>query len=124
MPDTGADLGVDLYRLSTVANDDLPTLANIFHDASSNVAMAAESVHGLMQRAGAFGGGTSSVYPAWEGLYATTSRYLGDTGQNLEDTARALNLAIDYYTHTDATVKASFDSMLSQNGIPQPDPVK
>jgi len=123
MPDAGAELGVDLYWLSTVANDDLPTVANVFHDASSHVGTAGQPVHGLMQRPSAVGGGTSSIFEAWDGLWATTAKFIGDTGTNLDDTAHALNLAIDHYTHTDGTVKAAFDGMNMQDGIPHPDPV-
>ncbi|WP_051807314.1 hypothetical protein [Actinoplanes subtropicus] len=124
MPDQGAELGVDLYWLSTVANDDLPTVANVFHDASGHVASAGRPVSGLMARAGAFGGGTSSIFAAWDELWATTTKFIGDTGTNLDDTAHALNLAIDHYVHTDGTVKASFDGMNLQNGVPHADPAK
>jgi hypothetical protein len=123
MPDAGAALGVDLYWLSTVANDALPTVVDIYDDASRNADSAGEPAHGLMQRADAFGGGASLILTAWAGLHAATSRFLRDTGQSMEDTARALNLAIDQYTQADGTVKAAFDGMIAQSGVPRPDPV-
>lgn len=124
MPDSGAELGVDLYWLSTVANDDLPSAANVFLDASRNLVSAATPVDGLMRRPSAFGGGTSSIYEGWHGLHATTSRFLSDTADNIEDTAHALNLAIDHYKETDHGAKVAFDEKSAQLGAPKADPVK
>ncbi|GIF23172.1 hypothetical protein BJ973_000472 [Actinoplanes tereljensis] len=124
MPDRGAELGVDLYWLSTVANDDLPSVANVFTDASTNLSSAGASVDALMRRPSAFGGGTSPIFEGWHGLHATTLRFLNDTVDSLEDTSRALNLAIDHYTDTDTEAKRAFDEKTAQLGAATPAPVK
>lgn len=117
MPDHGKDLGADLYQILTVAKDDLPSIAAIYHECKGKVD-ATSGVDGAMRRPDFFGGSLGPVHDAWVSVRDLLDRFLGDTSTNLEDTGHALELAVKAYAGTDADASAELDRLRQVNGEP------
>ncbi len=108
MPDTGADLGADLYELYRAAKDNLPSVAEEYVTAARSVGDAQS-----FRPAGAGNAPTQ-----WNTLATAIGQVLSDTGKNLDDTALALQMAVNEYAATDAAAKAELDRLVRENGTP------
>lgn len=111
MIDKGADLGIDLDRVATVAENYLPAIADVFFDAAATMETS-DFVFGLrdaMTRPEHFGGDTlSPVYGSWMSLSRTVSGFLTQTSRNLSDTATALSRAVEGYLQADTDAAKEF----------------
>ncbi|WP_117214162.1 hypothetical protein [Allorhizocola rhizosphaerae] len=108
MPDTGADLGADLYELYRAAKDNLPSVAEEYVSAARAV--------GNGQSFRPAGAGNAPVQ--WNTLATFIAQILNDTAKNLDDTALALQMAVNEYAATDAAAKAELDRLIQENGTP------
>lgn len=120
MPDHGADLGVDLYKLLVVAKNDLPSVAAIYTDAGSRFSAVAGSVGGVMHRPDQFGGTLGPVYSAWVALHDVAASVLATTAASLTDTASVLADSAQRYADTDHAAAQTFDNLRRQDGEPRP----
>ena len=75
MPDHGADLGVDLYKLLVVAKDDLPSVSAIYGDAVAKYGHARSGLDGVMARPDHFGGDPGPVHAAWVALHGVAAKF-------------------------------------------------
>jgi hypothetical protein len=115
MPDSGPELGVDLYDLLRAARRNFPTVVNEYHAALANVDAAAGMQHAL-HRPDFFGfPGVERYWPeALDGL----RRALAETATSLELTGEALELAVSAYSQTDAAAAAELRRLIDAKGIP------
>ncbi len=109
MPDTGADLGADLYELYRAGNDNLPNVAEEYVTAATSV--------GNSQSFRPPGQGNAPAQ--WNSLATHIAQILNDTAKNLDDTALALIMAVNEYAATDAAAKAELDRLVRENGTPR-----
>jgi hypothetical protein len=121
MPDSGKDLGADLYLLYRAGRDNLPSVAAEFANANRAVSATHDNLEAAFRRSDHFGGGAyGPVYSAWTGLRDELQRVLGDTAVNLELTGEALCLAATEYAKTDAGAAAEFNRLICDNGDVKP----
>ena len=118
MGKTGEALAADLYKLLVVARNDLPSVADAYHDCAKHSGSAGSGVATAMTRPAYFGGTLGPVHDAWVNLHDKVHKYLADTGRNLDDTGAALELAANQYHDTDTEAGKALDGLLSQNGNP------
>lgn len=109
MPDTGADLGADLYELYVAGKRNLPDVAVEYADAARYV-----SATGDMRPDGH---GYAPI--KWRSLCTEIEQMLGDTGKNLDDTALALCTAVTEYGAADTGAKVELERLISVNGVPE-----
>jgi ABC-type transporter Mla subunit MlaD len=119
MPDHGADLGVDLYKLLVVAKDDLPSVATIYADADTKFRTIANSVTDVMRRPDHFGDTLGPVYTSWVSLHDTVASVLSKTESSLSDTAKVLADAANRYAETDRAAAKRFNDLRRQDGEPR-----
>ncbi len=110
MPHIGAELGVDLYDLYTLANADLLALADRYRQAAGLVTGVDPGP--LFQRAAELDGPRGESYRPWAELHDRVATFLGDTADNVEDTARALLRAVDEYAATDAAAATELHRLI------------
>jgi hypothetical protein len=115
MPDSGTDLGADLYGLYKMAKVNLPDVANEYAAAASQV--AATDASGAFTRSSEFGGTYGSAYQPWLEVRDTIKRYLSDTNTNLQDTAQALLTAVDAYSASDNGAATELSRLKNENGL-------
>lgn len=108
MPDSGADLGADLYELYRAGKDNLPNVAEEYVSAGMSVGHAA----------GMRPASPGNAKVQWETVCGHVVKMLNDTAKNLDDTALALLMAVNEYAATDAAAKAELDRLISVNGTP------
>lgn len=120
MPDHGADLGVDLYKLLVVAKDDLPSVSAIYGDAVAKYGQARFGLDAAMGRPDHFGGDPGPVHAAWVDLYTAAEKFMKDTQVNLDDTATALVKAVDAYQAMDRGAAEELRRLRSERGEPKP----
>ncbi|WP_213453862.1 hypothetical protein [Rhizomonospora bruguierae] len=118
MGKTGEALAADLYRLLVVARNDLPSVADAYHECAKHSGSAGTGAAAAMTRPVYFGGRLGPVHDAWVDLHEKVHRHLAVTGENLDDAAAALELAARQYHDTDATAGQKLDALLKQNGDP------
>ena len=118
MPDHGADLGVDLYKLLVVAKNDLPSVAEIYTDAGNQFSAVAQSVDGVMRRPAYFGDTLGPVHSAWIALHGVAASVLATTASSLTDTASVLADSAQRYADTDHAAAQTFDNLRKQDGEP------
>ena len=120
--------GGDLYKLWKVANVDLPNVAGVYTSGSSELggnqgdlrgafATGSEGPHGSV----IYGGPCEAFY----NLHTEFQHILAQTGQNLLDTAAAVNKAIELFSEEDGEAAASLDAILDgepYDGVPLHDP--
>lgn len=117
MPDSGTDLGADLYGLYKMAKVNLPDVANEYGAAASQVAATDASVAGAFTRSSEFGGTYGSAYQSWLDVRDTIKRYLSDSSTNLQDTAQALLTAVDAYSASDNGAATELSRLKNENGL-------
>lgn len=111
MADAGKELAADLYKLLVVAKDDLPSVAAEYQVAKDHVDASLVGAANAMHRPAFFGGGQNPVYGAWVVLAETLSHLLGETRDSLDDTARALELAVSRYAEADTEAATELDRL-------------
>ena len=116
MPDQGADLGVDLYKLQVVAKNDLPSVAAIYAESGSQFSAVANSVDGVMRRPAYFGDTLGPVHSAWTALRDAVASMLATTASSLGDTASVLADCAQRYADTDHAAAQEFDKLCAQDG--------
>jgi uncharacterized protein YukE len=119
MPDQGADLGFDLYKLLVVAKNDLPSVAAIYDDATARFRMIGGSVADTMRRPDHFNGTLGPVYTSWVSLHDTVASMLSSTESSLNDTSKVLADAANRYAETDSAAAKRFADLRHQIGEPR-----
>ena len=120
MPDHGADLGVDLYKLLVVAKDDLPSVSAIYGDAVAKYGHARSGLDGVMARPDHFGGDPGPVHAAWVALHGVAAKFMQETRTNLDDTATALVKAVAAYEAIDGGAAEELHRLQAERGEPKP----
>jgi|HigsolmetaAR206D_1030411.scaffolds.fasta_scaffold06125_4 hypothetical protein len=121
MPNSGVDLGADLYDLWKAGKGNLPAVAREFVSARSALDRSEQGLSSAFMRPAEFGGGTyGPVYAPWTQLRDTLEKILSDTANHLEQAAEALCLAATEYARTDSAAKAEFDRLRREYGEPHP----
>ena len=121
MPDTGRELGADLYGLTIVAKRNFPTVATDYRHAQQALA-ATSSQEGAFRRPDHFGGGPSGpAMGAWSELRDTVITIVSETATNLELTSQALLLATSWYAAADQGAANELSRLLAADGTPQPE---
>lgn len=121
MPNSGEDLGADLYELWRAGRDNLPTVAAQYSAATGFLSSTDYGLHYAFQRPGRFGDGAyGPVYGPWKDLRTELEGILSETATNLELTGEALCLAATEYAETDEAAAAEFNRLLLINGDPRP----
>lgn len=115
MADTGKDLGLDLYRLYTMANTNLPDVATEYDTATNDIGAVDPALAQAFVRPAQFGGTNGSAYTPWTTMRDTVQEILRDTSTNLADTAQALNWAVDAYCARDHAAATEFRRLQQQN---------
>jgi hypothetical protein len=119
MPDSGKDLGADLYELWRAGRDNLPSVASQYKTAGEHVARTDSGLANAFLRPDRFGAGTyGPVYGPWKGLRDELEKILSDTATNLELTGEALCLAASEYARTDSGASDEFKRLRQVNGEP------
>jgi hypothetical protein len=118
MPDSGKDLGADLYHLWLAGKADLPTVAGAYSSAAGNVSDTSNAVYTAMWRPTRFGGDSyGPVYYSWTALRDELLSMLSDTTQNLTLTGDALCLAATEYAKTDKAASAEMQRLIEIDGV-------
>lgn len=119
MPDTGIDLGADLYLLWRAGRDNLPSVAAVFATANRAVAETDDGLDNAFRRSDHFGGGAQGpVFPQWTALRDELQLILANTAVNLEATGDALCLAATEYAKTDEAAAREFERLRIDSGDP------
>jgi len=116
VPDTGIDLGADLWRLYRAGRQSLPAVAREFASACINVWNAGDDAQPAFERPAKFAGTTGPVCDEWVELAATVARFLEQTKNNLEDTGIALILAADTYARADDVASHELERLKREHG--------
>jgi ABC-type transporter Mla subunit MlaD len=111
MAETGKALAADLYKLHVVAKDSLPPVAAEYQAAKNKVDESLLGASDAMRRPDLFGGSHGPVHAAWSALAETLSRFLDETRGSLDDTGRALELAVSRYAETDREAAEELDRL-------------
>ena len=120
MPDTGKDLGADLYHLWLAGKQNLPSVADQYGKAAAGVS-STQSVASVMWRPSRFGGDTyGPVYYSWTALRDELQTILSETAGNLTLTGEALVLAANQYAKTDRAAAAEMKRLIQTDGTVQP----
>lgn len=114
VPDSGVDLGADLYRLWCAGRSNLPILAAQFANANREV-VATTADDAAFHRADHFG--DSPVLHAFSALRSELQGMLAYTAESLEMTGEALCRAADAYARTDLTAARELDRLRRDNGL-------
>jgi hypothetical protein len=117
MPDSGKDLGADLYGLYTAGKDYLPSAAGQYREASR---LIAADLTLMFRRSDLLGGPYGPAHGAWTALHREMHRILAETADNLDSVGEALCLAAQQYARTDAAAADEFRRLIQVNGEPQP----
>ncbi len=122
MPDSGRELGADLYGLTIVAKRNFPTVATDYRHAQQSLA-ATSGQEAAFHRPDHFGGGPSGpAMAAWAELRDSVVQVVSETATSLELTSHALLLATSWYAAADQDAANEMSRLLSTNGAPQPEP--
>ncbi|MGX7669176.1 hypothetical protein [Plantactinospora sp. DSM 117369] len=118
MPNSGADLGADLYDLWRAGKDNLPSVAGEYATAADAVGNAASGMTRAFARPARFGGFYGPTFESWQNLRFDLEAILNETADNLRDTGEALCLAATEYSASDETARAEFNRLRQDNGEP------
>lgn len=118
MPNSGTDLGADLYDLWKAGKDNLPSVAGEYATAGNAVGRTDAGQTNAFMRPTQFGGAYGPVYGPWTQLRDTLESILLQTKKNLEATGLALCLAASEYAKTDSAAAAEFRRLRQVNGEP------
>jgi hypothetical protein len=116
MPDSGMDLGADLYRLHTMATSNLPDVAEVYRRAAARLVSTDSGLTAAFVRPAQFGGTRGPAYKPWVDLRDTIKGFLSDTGNNLGETAAALLLAVEAYSEVDHAAGVEFKELKRKHG--------
>jgi len=117
--DHGEALGADLYKLLIVGKQDLPSIAEIYHEGVGDVDAAGGQASAAMSRPAYFGGGAGGpVQSSWTALQQTVQSLLKETASNLDDTGHALVLAVNAYAATDGAAADRLAALRRDSGEP------
>lgn len=117
VPDSGIDLGADLWQLYHAGKVSLPAVAREFALACNHVRYAREDARPAFQRPAKFGGTTGPVCSAWLEFAGTVARFLERTADNLEDTGAALILATEIYADADFAASSELERLKQQHKV-------
>src|SRR3954468_19207538 len=121
MPDHGADLAVDLYRMLVVAKDDLPSVSAVYGDVIAKYGHARSGLDAAMTRPDHFGGGAlGPVHAAWIELHSAAAKVMTDSQSSLTDTAAALAKAVEMYSANDRAAADQLHKLIAERGEPMP----
>ncbi|MFD0558248.1 hypothetical protein FB566_3547 [Stackebrandtia endophytica] len=107
--------GGDLYKLWTVANVHLPNVAAVYTSGSSEMGGNQGDIRGAFETGGEGPHGQTIYGGPCEAFYSLHSEFqhvLAQTGQNLLDTASAVNKAIENFSEEDTAAGNDLDSIL------------
>ncbi|GAA0708587.1 hypothetical protein Drose_13120 [Dactylosporangium roseum] len=111
VPDSGVDLGVDIYRLWLAGSKYLPDVAVLMENALAHVGHAGTSDAAFVRPA-VFGGGVyGPAYGPMGELRDLLAEMLAQTATALRDSGAALVLAADEYQKTDEEARDMFNRM-------------
>ncbi|MBX6355541.1 MAG: hypothetical protein IRZ05_06735 [Micromonosporaceae bacterium] len=116
MPHSGAQLGVDLYRLHRLATDNLPTVADVYAAAAVDVGDTDAGLAAVFPRPPQFGGVNGPAYAPWLELRDAVQSFLSQTAQNLIDTAAAVRTAITLYAEADQRAAEELSRLRARDG--------
>jgi hypothetical protein len=116
--DSGDLLAVDLYELLKVAEDYVPSVADLFNTALTGLRSASTSLGAAMQRPDYFWGATSPVQQPLLDLMHTVDGFVAGTKAALDDTGRALVTAVDRYAESDDRARQALAFKRAHDGEP------
>ncbi len=111
----GKELGADLFRIDLVGREDLPTVAGEYRYAVENIDHAGVVGPTVMGRPAFFG--ADRVSSAWADLRGTLEKILRESEGALEDTGRALMLAVAQYSAADQEAAAELARLRSEHQL-------
>lgn len=117
MPDSGADLGFDLFELYRAGKQNLPNVAAEYGAAASSVKAAGSQAADAFSRPEQFGGARGPAYAEWSELQKIIEKLLYETEDNMIDTGQALILAANTLAATDQAAKDNLDKLKSEYGM-------
>jgi hypothetical protein len=123
MPNTGIELGADLYDLWRAGREHLPLVAVEYAIANRRIAETDATLSTAFLRPEEFGGNGGTygpVYEKWRALRDEFQRMLADTAVNLDLTGDVLCLAAAEYARTDAESARELERLKLDNGNPTP----
>jgi hypothetical protein len=132
VPDSGINLGADLYNLYKMGKHKLPTVAAVYRNAGALMSGSSTTTStsgwqsgprptiqlDLAFRRSSEIDGTAKG-PACTGMldvFDTIGHALTATADNLDDTADALLLAVQVYGETDEQARCEFNRLKHENG--------
>jgi hypothetical protein len=118
MPDSGVELGADLYALLKAGKSNLPAVGAEFAAAHVQLESAASAAAGVTKRPGYFGG--DAVCAEWTEMCRTLDKYVHQTSENLIDSGKALVMAAEILGGADAAARDELKRLRAQNGEPSP----
>jgi hypothetical protein len=117
MPDSGADLGFELFELYRAGKQNLPNVAAEYHSAALSVASALSQASSAFTRPAQFGGAQGPAYGEWSELQQTIEKVLYETEDNMLDTGAALILAANTLAASDTDAKTALDKLKTDYGM-------
>ena len=116
--DTGDVLAVDLYELLKVAEDYVPSVADLFGTANSGLRSASTSLGTAMHRPDYFWGGTSPVQQPLLNLMQAVDGFVAGTKEALDETGHALVIAVQRYAEGDDVARQALAGKVQTQGEP------
>lgn len=104
----------DLYYMEQVAKDYLPTGANVYGQAISDCESADIVQHVMSQVPDEFHGRNGTVQHRYSDLRDTIVDILKSTQTSLDESAEALDQAVQMYTEIDKNAKDQLDKLLDE----------
>lgn len=118
MPNEGADLGADLYELWRAGRDNLPSVAQVYQNASRDLERAVSGLATVFLRPSQLAGPYGPAYAHWKALCDDLRNILKEAATSLELTGKALCLAASAYAETDSEAADEFNRLRQINGDP------
>jgi hypothetical protein len=115
--ESGKELGADLYEILVVGKSDLPTVTAEYGTIVGKVDSAGAAAPGAFKRPSFFG--ADRVQDSWLDLRDALDNFLSESQDNLDDTGRALVMAVSNYASTDREASSELDR-LRRDHEPQP----
>jgi hypothetical protein len=116
--DTGDLLAADLYELLKVAENYVPSVADLFGTALGGLRSASSSLGTAMHRPDYFWGATSPVQQPLLDLMHTVDGFVAGTQTALDDTGRALVTAVHRYAEGDDVAQQALAIKVQREGEP------
>jgi len=113
--DRGVTLGLDLWELYRAGKQSLPAVATEYYDAGFRVGRAGSFAEEAFTRPAMFGGTQGPACGEWMELMSTIMKFLGDTGEALDDTGAALVMAANTYAETDRAAGRELQRLITDH---------